>query len=70
MGDALTDMYTDIAVYQTIYDWGENNARKKSVDDEVLMNDELRGKIRSSIIWGVSDTYFETLKAQCGNCSP
>lgn len=63
LGNTLTDFYNDISVTQTIYDWGENKLRKEMVDDEVLLNDELRSQIRSQIIWGVSDAYFETLKA-------
>lgn len=64
LGNTLTDVYNDISVTQTIYDWGENNLKKEMVGDEVALNDELRSQIRSSIIWGVSDAYFETLKAK------
>jgi outer membrane protein TolC len=64
LGDALTDVSTDISVYQTIYDWGENKAKKSVVEDEIKVNDEIQRQIRNTIIWGVSDTYFETLKAE------
>lgn len=63
LGNTLTDVYNDISVTQTIYDWGENNLKKEMVGDEVALNDELRSQIRSQIIWGVSDAFFETLKA-------
>lgn len=64
LGDALTDMYTDVTVYQTIYDWGENKARKSVVVEEIKLNDEVQRQIRNTIIWGVSDAYFEALKAE------
>ena len=64
LGDALTDMYTDVTVYQTIYDWGENKVKKSVVEDEILVNDEVRRQIRNTIIWGVSDAYFEAFKAE------
>ena len=64
LGDALTDMYTNISVYQTIYDWGENEAKKSVVEEEIKMNDEIQRQLRHTIIWGVSDAYFEALKAQ------
>ncbi len=64
LGDALTDMYTDISFYQTIYDWGENKVKKSVVEDEIRVNDEVRRQIRNTIIWGVADAYFEALKAE------
>jgi len=64
LGDALTDVYTDVSIYQTIYDWGENKAKKSVVEDEIKVNDEIQRQIRNTIIWGVSDAYFETLKAE------
>jgi outer membrane protein len=64
LGDALTDMYTDISVYQTIYDWGENKAKKTVVEDEIKVNDEIQRQIRHTIIWGVSNAYFEAIKAE------
>ncbi|MBP6871460.1 MAG: TolC family protein [Bacteroidales bacterium] len=64
LGDALTDMFTDISVYQTVYDWGENKMKKSVVEDEILLNDEIRRQIHNTIVWGVSDTYFEALKAE------
>ncbi len=64
LGESLTDMYTDITVYQTIYDWGENKERKAIVKDEIELNDEIRRQIKNTVIWGVSDAYFEALKAK------
>lgn len=64
LGDALTDMYTDVQFYQTIYDWGENKIKKSVVDDEILLNSEIRRQIQATIIWGVTDAYFELLKAK------
>lgn len=64
LGDAVSDMYTDISFYQTIYDWGENRTKKSLVEDEIILNDEVRRQIRNTIIWGVSDAYFEALKAK------
>lgn len=64
LGDALTDMYSDVQFYQTIYDWGENKAKKSVVDDEILLNNELRRQIQTTIIWGVTDAYFELLNAK------
>ena len=63
LGDANTDMYTDMTAYQTIYDWGKTKIQKQSVEDEIQLNGEVRRQIRSTIIWGVTDTYFEVLKA-------
>lgn len=64
LGDALTDVYTDISIRQTIYDGGENKAKKLMVEEEVYLNEEIHKEIKNTIIWGVSDTYFEILKAE------
>jgi len=64
LGNTLTDVYTDITAYQTIYDWGENKVKTSVVKDEILLNDDVRRQIRNTIIWGVSDAYFEALKAE------
>lgn len=63
LGDRLTDVYTDISVYQTIYEWGENKIRKAAVEDEISLNREIERQLRSTIIWGVTDTYLDLLKA-------
>jgi hypothetical protein len=63
LGNSLTDVYTDISVYQTIYEWGENKIRKSAVEDEILLSEEIKRQLRSTIIWGVADTYNEMLKA-------
>ena len=63
LGNTLTDVYTDISAYQTIYDWGQTKLQKQSVEDEIQLNGEVRRQIRSTIILGVTDVYFETLKA-------
>ncbi|HDR89156.1 MAG TPA: hypothetical protein ENN63_05930 [Bacteroidetes bacterium] len=64
LGSSLSDVYTDISVRQTIYDWGENKARKSLVEEEILLNDEMIRQIRHTIMWGVADTYFEVLKVR------
>jgi len=64
LGNSKTDVYTDISVSQTIYDWGENKIKKTVIEDEILLNDEVNRQIRNTIIWGVTDAYFETLKAE------
>lgn len=64
LGNTLTDVYTDISFYQTVYDWGENKVRKSVVEDEIKVNDEVRRQIRHTIIWGVSDAFFQALKAK------
>jgi len=63
LGNTLTDVYTDITVYQTIYDWGQTKIQKQSVEDEIQINSEVRRQIKTTILWGVTDAYFETLKA-------
>lgn len=64
LGETLTDMYTDITIYQTIYDWGENKERKAMVKDEIELNDEILRQIKNTVIWGVSSVYFEALKSK------
>ncbi|MDZ7742165.1 MAG: TolC family protein [Bacteroidota bacterium] len=64
LGNTLTDFYTDVTFYQTVYNWGENKARKSVVEDEIKVNDEILRQIRHTIIWGVSDAFFEALKAK------
>jgi outer membrane protein len=61
LGSAQTDMYTDISVYQTIYDFGQTKVKKNIVDQEILLNDEIIRQMRQTIIWGVADAYFEML---------
>jgi outer membrane protein TolC len=63
LGNSYTDMYTDISAYQTIYDWGQTKIQKQSVEDEIQLNGDVRRQIKSTIIWGVTDVYLETLKA-------
>jgi outer membrane protein TolC len=63
LGNTLSDVYTDISAYQTIYDWGQTKIQKQSVEDEIQLNAEVRRQIKSTIIWGVTDTYLETLKS-------
>ncbi len=64
LGDALTDMYTDVSFYQPIYDFGQTKAKKSIVEDEILLNDEIMRQMRQTIIWGVSNAYFEVLRAE------
>ena len=64
LGNSLTDVYTDISVYQTIYDWGENKVKKAAVGEEVMISREIERQLRSTIIWGVTDSYFEMLKSE------
>ena len=59
-----TDFYNDIIVEQTIYDWGLNETERSVVEEEIRLNDEIIRQIRHSIIYGVTDTYFEALKAK------
>ena len=64
LGDALTDMYTDISVYQPLYDFGQTKAKKSIVDQEIMLNDEVIKQMRQTIIWGVTNAYFEMLIAE------
>lgn len=64
LGNSLTDVYTDITFHQTLYDWGEQDVKKSAIEQEIELNDDIRQQIRNTIIWGVTDTYFEVLKAQ------
>ncbi|MFW5830899.1 MAG: TolC family protein [Prolixibacteraceae bacterium] len=64
LGNSLTDVYTDITFQQTLYDWGEQDIKKSAIEQEIVLNDDIRRQIRNTIIWGVSDTYFEVLKAR------
>ncbi|MDZ7778002.1 MAG: TolC family protein [Bacteroidales bacterium] len=64
LGGNRTDFYNDIAVEQTIYDWGANKTERKLVKDEIRLNDEIIRQLKHSIIYGVTDTYFEALKAK------
>lgn len=64
LGGGNSDMYTEIAVYQTIYDWGENKVKKLMVNNDILLNAETERQIRHSIIFGVSKVYIELLKVK------
>ena len=64
LGGNLSDFYNDITVEQTIYDWGLNETERSVVKDEIRLNDEITRQLRHSIIYGVTDTYFEALKAK------
>lgn len=63
LGNALTDMYTDITAYQTIYDWGENNKRKEYAQAEINLNADVRRQIHNTIVYGVSASYLDVLMA-------
>ncbi len=64
LGDGLTDMYSEVYVHQSVYDWGETRVRKSVVDDEIRLNEVVYRQIRNTIIWGVTDAYFARLKAE------
>jgi len=64
LGGNLTDFYNDITIEQTIYDWGANKTERKLVKDEIRMNDEILRQLKHTIIYGVTDAYFEALKAK------
>lgn len=64
LGDALTDMYTDVSFYQPIYDFGQTKAKKSIVEEEIILNDEIIRQMRQTIIWGVAYAYFEVLMAE------
>lgn len=64
LGGDRTDFYNDISVEQTIYDWGLNETERDVVQDEIRMNEEIVRQLRHTIIFGVTDTYFEALKAR------
>lgn len=64
LGNSQTDMYTDVSFYQPIYDFGQTKAKKSIIDDEILLNDEIIRQMRQTIIWGVSNAYFEVLIAE------
>lgn len=63
LGGTLTDMFTDISAYQTLYDFGQTKLEKSMVDQEILLNDEMVREIKQTIILGVTNAYFETLTA-------
>jgi len=63
LGNTLSDVYTDLTAYQTIYDWGKTKIQKQSVEEEIQLNADVRRQLKSTIIWGVTDAYFETLKS-------
>ncbi|NCA80080.1 MAG: TolC family protein, partial [Sphingobacteriia bacterium] len=62
-GNTLTDMYTDITAYQTIYDWGDTKKRKEYAQAEIKLNDEVRRQIHNTIVYGVSASYLDVLMA-------
>ncbi|MFP4369292.1 MAG: TolC family protein [Candidatus Kapaibacterium sp.] len=64
LGDALTDMYTDVSFYQPLYDFGQTKAKKSIVEDEILLNNEIIRQMKQTIIWGVSNAYFEVLRTE------
>lgn len=64
LGDATTDFYTDITVYQTIYDFGVNKVEKSKIEQEILLNDEIQRQIRNTIIYGVANAYFSALSSE------
>ncbi|MCA1758254.1 MAG: TolC family protein, partial [Bacteroidales bacterium] len=42
----------------------EQDIKKSAIEQEIVLNDDIRRQIRNTIIWGVADTYFEVLKAR------
>jgi outer membrane protein len=64
LGNSLTDFYTDITAYQTIYDWGKNKTQKSVVNNEIAIDNEIIRQIKNTIVYGVTNSYFEILKAQ------
>ena len=64
LGDAKTDFYTDITVYQRIYDFGQSKAEKSKIEQEILLNNEIQRQIRLTIIYGVANAYFLALSSE------
>ncbi len=63
LGNTLSDMYTDVSFYQPVYDFGQTKAKKSMVENEIQLNDEIVRQIRQTIIWGVTNGYFDVLTA-------
>ncbi|MBR9977139.1 MAG: TolC family protein [Bacteroidetes bacterium] len=63
LGNSLTDIYSDIAFRYTVYDWGQRDTRIRIKEDEIAAHDYIGRTLRTLIIWSVSDTYFEALRA-------
>ncbi len=62
LGSGNTDMYTELSVYQTLYDWGESKVKKSVFESNIALNAETRRQIKHTIIWGVNNAYLELLK--------
>lgn len=63
-GDVNTDMLIQIAAYQTIYDWNRNKLNKQLQLSDVSINREFIRQLKTTIIFSVTQTYLEALKAQ------
>lgn len=63
-GDVNTDVLIQIAAYQTIYDWNRNKQNKQLQLSDVSINQEFTKQLKSTIIYSITQTYLEALKAQ------
>lgn len=62
-GDVNTDMLIEIVAYQTLYDWNRNKLSRELQLADVSINKEFLRQLRATIIYSVTQTYLNALKA-------
>lgn len=64
LGGGNTDVYSEIYLKQMIYDGGQNKIKKEMAQNTILLNEQNKRKVKQTIIYAVSFTWLEILKAQ------
>lgn len=64
LGGGKTDVYSTIYLKQMIYDGGQNKIKKEIAQNTILLNEQNKRKVKQTVVYAVSYTWLEILKAQ------
>lgn len=64
LGNNLSDVYTEFSIKQIIYDGNKTKLQKEAVNNTMLINKEAERSIQQAIVYNVSFTWLELLKAE------
>lgn len=64
LGGGNTDVYFTIYLKQMIYDGGQNKIKKDIAQNTILLNEQNKRKVKQTVVYAVSYTWLDILKAQ------
>lgn len=64
LGGGNTDVYSTIYLKQMVYDGGQNKIKKEIAQNTILLNEQNKLKVKQTVVYAVSYTWFEIMKVQ------